>query len=88
MRSSSFSIPHIPRPEQSLPHADTDRSDARCHTAHMNALPRGSREHSYHKPRFQSPRSAARAEASAKKAPRIVPAILPESVGASHFRLI
>jgi len=34
MRSSSFSIPHIPRPEQSLPPADTDRSDARCHTAH------------------------------------------------------
>jgi len=54
----------------------------------MNALPRGSRGYSYHKPRFQSPRSAARAEASAKKAPRIVPAILPESVGASHFRLI
>jgi len=41
-------------------------------------------EHSYHKPRRQSPRSSAGAEASAKKAPRIVPAILPERMDVAN----
>jgi hypothetical protein len=40
MRSSSFSILHIFRPERSLPHTESDRSDARCHTAHERSRSR------------------------------------------------
>lgn len=60
--------------------ASLDREGPSGCRYNMNSLARGGSEHSWQKLRCQSPRSAAPGpRGNANKAPRIVPAIPPES---------